>query len=96
MKRTKILDVVVFFSLILIIVSIMPLIAEHEKSTICKSCEAQNWTGELPAVDMKINCSEVKSWCEEMESEKTNHILCSTNLLYHITYYNKTRVLTLL
>jgi len=65
MKRTKILDVVVFFSLILIIVSTMPLIAEHEKSTICKSCEVQNWTGELPAVDMKINCSEIERWCED-------------------------------
>ncbi len=46
--------------------STIPLIAEHEKITICESCEAQNWTGELPAVDMKINCSEVESWCEEM------------------------------
>ena len=69
MKRTKILDVVVFFSLILIIVSTMPLIAEHEKTTICRSCEAQNWTGELPVVDMKINCSEIESWCEKMNTE---------------------------
>ena len=69
MKRTKILDVVVFFSLILIIVSTMPLIAEHGKTTICRSCEAQNWTGELPAVDMKINCSEIEGRCEEMNTE---------------------------
>ena len=69
MKRTKILDVVVFFSLILIIVSTMPLIAEHEKTTICRSCEAQNWTGELPVVDMKINCSEIEGWCEETNTE---------------------------
>ena len=40
-------------------------IAEYQKITICQSCQEQNWTGELPAVDMKVNCSEVRDWCEE-------------------------------
>ena len=59
------LDAVIFFLLFINIICLGHLIAEHQKITICQSCQEQNWTGELPAVDMKVNCSEVKDWCKE-------------------------------
>ena len=70
MKAFRILEAIVIFLFLLNIVYLGHHTAEHQKITICKSCEAQNWTGELPAVDMKVNCSEVKGWCEEMEFER--------------------------
>jgi len=66
MKGFKILEAIVVFLLLFYIVYLGHRIAEHQKFTICQSCEEQNWTGELPAVDMKVNCSEVKGWCEEV------------------------------
>ena len=59
------MEAIVVFLLLFNIVYLGHRIAEHQKFTICQSCEEQNWTGELPAVDMKVNCSEVKGWCEE-------------------------------
>ena len=65
MRGIKILEVLVIFLLLFYIVYLGHRIAEQQKFTICKSCEEQNWTGELPAVDMKVNCSEVRDWCKE-------------------------------
>ncbi len=65
MKGFKILEAIVISLYFLSIIYFGHLIAEHQKITICQSCQEQNWTGELPAVDMKINCSEVKDWCKE-------------------------------
>jgi len=72
MKGFKILEAIVIFLLLFNIVYLGYRIAEHQKFTICKSCEEQNWTGGLSAVDMKINCSEVKGWCEEMQTSTRN------------------------
>jgi len=66
MKGFKILEAIVISLLLFYIVYLGHHIAEHQKITICQSCQEQNWTGELPAVDMKVNCSEVKDWCEEV------------------------------
>jgi len=66
------LDAIVIFLLLLNIICLGHLIAEHQKITICQSCQEQNWTGELPAVDMKVNCSEVRDWCEEMQTSTRN------------------------
>ena len=66
MKGFRILEAIVVFLLLFNIVYLGHRIAEHQKFTICKSCEEQNWTGELPAVDMKVNCSEVRDLCEEV------------------------------
>jgi len=65
MKGFKILEAIVISLYFLSIIYFGHLIAEQQKITICQSCQEQNWTGELPAVDMKVNCSEVKEWCEE-------------------------------
>jgi len=65
MKRFKILEAIVISLFLFFIVYLAYPIAEHQKITICQSCQEQNWTGELPAVDMKINCSEVQAWCKE-------------------------------
>ena len=65
MNGFKILEAIVISLLLFFIVYLGHHIAEQQKITICKSCQEQNWTGELPAVDMKVNCSEVKDWCEE-------------------------------
>jgi len=69
MKGFKILEAIVVFLLLFYIVYLGHRNAEHQKFTICQSCEEQNWTGELPAVDMKVNCSEVRDWCEEVMVE---------------------------
>jgi len=65
MKGFKILEAIVISLFLFFIVCLGHHIAEQQKITICQSCQEQNWTGELPAVDMKVNCSEVKDWCEE-------------------------------
>jgi len=74
MKRFKILEAIVISLFLFFIVYLAYPIAEHQKITICQSCQEQNWTGELPAVDMKINCSEVQAWCKEevMVNEDNN------------------------
>ena len=74
MNGFKILEAIVISLFLFYIVYLGHLIGEHQKITICQSCQEQNWTGELPAVDMKINCSEVKDWCEEevMVNEDNN------------------------
>ena len=74
MNGFKILEAIVISLFLFYIVYLGHLIAEQQKITICQSCQKQNWTGELPAVDMKINCSEVKDWCEEevMVNEDNN------------------------
>ena len=74
MTGFKILEAIVISLLLFFIVYLAYPIAEHQKITICQSCQEQNWTGELPAVDMKVNCSEVKDWCEEevMVNEDNN------------------------
>jgi len=51
MKGFKILEAIVIFLLLFNIVYLGYRIAEHQKFTICKSCEEQNWTGGLSAVD---------------------------------------------
>jgi len=76
----RILDAIVVFLLLLNIIYLGHLIAEHQKITICQSCQEQNWTGELPAVDMKVNCSEVQDWCEGLQTSTRNtsqKVLCS-------------------
>ena len=74
MNGFKILEAIVISLFLFYIVYLGHLIAEHQKITICQSCQEQNWTGELPAVDMKVNCSEVKDWCKEevMVNEDNN------------------------
>jgi len=65
MKGFKILEAIVISLYFLSIIYFGHLIAEHQKITICKSCQEQNWTGEIVGPDMKVNCSEVRDWCEE-------------------------------
>ena len=65
MNGFKILEAIVISLYFLSIIYLAYPIAEQQKITICQSCQKQNWTGELPAVDMKVNCSEVKDWCKE-------------------------------
>ena len=77
MTGFKILEAIVISLLLFFIVYLAYPIAEHQKITICQSCQEQNWTGELPAVDMKVNCSEVKDWCKEevmVEKDKPFYI----------------------
>jgi len=74
MKGFKILEAIVISLFLFFIVYLAYPIAEHQKITICQSCQKQNWTGELPAVDMKLNCSEVKGWCEEVMVERDNNL----------------------
>ena len=77
MKGFKILEAIVVFLLLFYIVYLGHRIAEHQKFTICKSCEEQNWSGELPAVDMKVNCSEVRDWCEEVMKNNPSQLRSS-------------------
>ncbi|RLJ06183.1 MAG: hypothetical protein DRP18_01395 [Candidatus Aenigmatarchaeota archaeon] len=74
MNGFKILEAIVISLFLFYIVYLGHPIVEQQKITICQSCQEQNWTGELPAVDMKVNCSEVKGWCEEevMVNEDNN------------------------
>jgi len=65
MNGFKILEAIVISLLLFYIVYLGHHIAEQQKITICQSCQEQNWTGEIIGPDMKINCSEVKGWCEE-------------------------------
>jgi len=69
MNGFKILEAIVISLFLFYILYLGHLIAEQQKITICQSCQEQNWTGELPTVDMKVNCSEVKGWCEEVMVE---------------------------
>ena len=74
-----ILDAIVFFLLFINIICLGTLIAEHQKITICQSCQEQNWTGEITGPDMRINCSEVQGWCEEIQASTRNtsqKVLC--------------------
>ena len=77
MRGIKILEAIVVFLLLFYIVYLGYRIAEHQKFTICKSCEEQNWTGELPAVDMKVNCSEVRDWCDEVMKNNPSQLRSS-------------------
>jgi len=70
MKVFKILEAIVISLFLFYIVYLAYPIAEYQKITICKSCQEQNWTGEIVGPDMKINCSEVKGWCEEVIVER--------------------------
>jgi len=81
MNAFKILEAIVISLLLFYIVYLGHHIAEHQKITICQSCQEQNWTGELPAVDMKVNCSEVKDWCEEVVMVNEDNNLDIFNLI---------------
>lgn len=71
MKGFRILEAIVIILFFMNIIYIGHRIAEQQKITICKSCEEQNWIGEIVGPDMKINCSDVKGWCEEFKKQKS-------------------------